>query len=113
MTEGPDPKLFATISYYLGFASALILVVTYLLGLLTPGRQSPVGQIVWLALITSAVGVVLAWMARVEFQRMGTATPDDERHYKLGLRVNVMVLAFMTLLVIFVAIISLSPNIGT
>nr|MBN1229669.1 hypothetical protein [Anaerolineae bacterium] len=106
----PDPAMFVEISYYLAFASTGILLMTFILGVLRIEALRPLGQLIWLALITSAVGTFLAFAARSEYKK---AEPTDEEAYKLriGLRVNLATLAFMIIFALFVIVVALLPTI--
>ena len=101
MANRPDPGAFATYSYYLAFASAAILLLAFLIGLVPSDALKPMAHIIWLALLTSAIGAFLAFAARSDFRHQSGA-PEDERRARTGLRVNLAVLVFMVLLLIFI-----------
>jgi hypothetical protein len=107
----PDPGLLAEISYYLAFASTGLLLLTFLLGLARVEALRPLGQLIWLVLITSAAGTFLGFAARSDFKRI-EPTDRDVRRLRLGLRVNLMALGFMVLFVLFVIVVALLPNVG-
>jgi hypothetical protein len=98
MANRPDPVQFARISYYLAIATATILGLTVLLGMLRIGMT----WIVWIALITSAVGAFLAWAARSDFK----VTPGPTQAVKMARsawRVNfyALLLLILSLLLMF------------
>lgn len=99
----PDPVTFAEGSYILAFASAFIIMLALILGLHAFDSLAMLRQIVWLALVTSAVGVFLSYAARQDFKRY--SGPEDAiRKARVGWRVNLAVLIFM-LIITLVAII--------
>jgi archaellum biogenesis protein FlaJ (TadC family) len=99
----PDPVTFAEGSYILAFASALIIMLAFILGLHAFDSMAMLRQIVWLALITSGVGVFLSFAARQDFKRY-SGPEDAVRKARVGWRVNLAVLVFM-LIVTVIAII--------
>ena len=99
----PDPVTFAEGSYILAFASAFIIMLAFILSLHAFDSMAVLRHIVWLALITSAVGVFLGFAARQDFKRY--SGPEDAiRKARVGWRVNLAVLVFM-LVITFIAII--------
>jgi magnesium-transporting ATPase (P-type) len=99
----PDPVTFAEGSYILAFASAFIIMLAFILGLHAFDSLAMLRQIVWLALLTSGVGVFLSYAARQDFKRY--SGPEDAiRKARVGWRVNLAILVFM-LIVTLVAII--------
>ncbi len=108
----PDPVLFAKASYYLGFATSGLLLLT--LVLMFTRATTAAGLVLWLTLLTSAVGTFTAWAARRDFQ---TSPPSDAIRgmANLGWRINrlalilIVIMAVMSLLV--VAIIRAMPTI--
>lgn len=100
----PDPTTFAQFSYWLAIASSVIVTLVLLLGLV-PGRMgdflSPLQQVMWLALITSGVGLFLAIAARSDFRRGGQVPDAFKRKARIGLRVNLIILVVMLLALVF------------
>jgi hypothetical protein len=105
MSNSSRPGQFATYSYYLAFASSGIVLIAFIASMF----KSPIFNIVWLALITGGVGAFFALAARSDFKRQA-ATEEDERHLRVGLRVNLATLVFMVIIVIFVVVISSLPG---
>ena len=89
MTNRPDPIRFAKYSYYMAFASALILLVAFIFSLpfLRSDLSSALINIVWLALITGGIGTFLAYAARADFKR-APGPAEAVRHARVGWRVN-------------------------
>ncbi|MBN1120432.1 MAG: hypothetical protein JXJ17_05100 [Anaerolineae bacterium] len=105
MSDSSRPGQFAAYSYYLAFASSGIMLIAFVASML----KSPFFNIVWLALITGAVGTFFAMAARSDFKRKG-ASPEDEQRARVGFRVNLATSIFMILLVIFMLIVSAIPG---
>jgi hypothetical protein len=101
MSDSSRPSQFAAYSYYLAFVSSGIVLIAFVASIL----KSPLFNIVWLALITGAVGTFFAMAARSDFKRKG-ASPEDENRARLGFRVNLATSIFMILLVIFMIVTS-------
>ena len=103
----PDPVTFAEGSYILAFASAFIILLTFILGFRAFDSVALLRQIVWLALLTSGVGVFLSYAARQDFKRY--SGPDDAvRKARVGWRVNLAVLVFM----VIIALIAIVRGLG-
>lgn len=98
MSNRPDPRGMIQLSYILAFVSALILLASYALAWVLRGTDigTYVGQIIWLALITSAIGTFLAFAARSDL-RGQELPPDLARRLRVGLRVNLAALILMLL----------------
>ncbi|HEC23854.1 MAG TPA: hypothetical protein ENI95_13150 [Chloroflexi bacterium] len=92
--ERPDPVMFAEGSYILAFLSAFILVLTFIFGLKVFEPVAFLRQIMWLALVTSGIGVFLSYAARQDFKRF-SGPPEAIRKARVGWRVNLAVLIFM------------------
>jgi hypothetical protein len=103
MSNSSRPGQFATYSYYLAFASSGIVLIAFLASAVL--RNSGFYNVVWLALITGGVGTFFALAARSDFKHQA-ATEEDERHVRVGLRVNLATLVFMLIIVIFVIVVS-------
>jgi hypothetical protein len=95
----PDPVTFAEGSYILAFASAFIITLTFILGLRVFDSVAVLRQIVWLALVTSGVGVFLSFAARQDFKKY-SGPADAVRKARVGWRVNLAVLIFMLVVTI-------------
>src|SRR5574340_494575 len=97
-TNRPDATLFARGSYYLALATSGIILLVLILTVL---RQSGLGGLlVWLAIMTSAVGTFMAWTARKEFKV--TPPPDDiQGMANLGWRINRLSLILLGVLMLF------------
>src|SRR5688572_7329309 len=94
-------------SYYLAYASSGILMLAFIFSLL----RVPLTPIVWLALITSAVGTFMAWTARREFKaRPGPA--DSVKMARMAWRVNLGALIVMLIAVVLVVILQLVVLMG-
>jgi len=107
MENRPDPALFARGSYYLGIASSGILLLSFLLGLLRVGLSS----IVWLALITSAVGLFLGWASRSDFKK-NPGTPEVMQMADTGWRINLWALIVLVVVMLMVVILRVIVAIG-
>ncbi len=105
MSNTSRPGQFATYSYYLAFVSSGIVLIAFVASML----KSPLFNVVWLALITGAVGTFFAMAARSDFKRKG-ASPEDENRARVGFRVNLATTIFMLILVIFVLVVSALPG---
>jgi hypothetical protein len=101
--NSPD---LAAYSYYLAIASAAIMILAMLLAFIPIRFLAPLVHVIWLTLITSAAGTFLAVTARNEFKRH-PPTEDEERHARIGLRVNVAALLFTLLLVVAVLLVNM------
>ena len=110
-SQRPDPELFATISYYLGFASSGIILLSLILGFL----RLPGVFIIWLALITSSVGMFAAWAARQDFAKSGGSEEAIGRA-EMGWRYNrislIGMLAFLVIVLLIRVAITLLPSIS-
>jgi hypothetical protein len=107
----PDPADFALYSYTLAFVSSGILTLTFILGLL----RSPLVQIMWLALLTSAVGTFLGSAARSDFKhRSRSVTEDVEHKANVGFRVNLgfLIVLLILALVAIAGTLNLIPGFG-
>lgn len=111
MAKRPGATTLAAYSYYLAFASGLILLLYTLMGALRIDL-GVVSQFVWLALITSAVGLSFSLMARSEFKRRKPANDLAARQARVGLWVNAGALAFMLLLVFVLIFLTFAPGIS-
>jgi hypothetical protein len=95
----PDAVTLAQWSYYLAYASSGILLFGFFLLLL----RSPLTAIVWLVLITSAMGTFMAWAARQEFK--GKPGPEDSVAMAYSaFRINLGTLIGMLILVVLVIV---------
>jgi uncharacterized Tic20 family protein len=99
MSNRPNPYTFAEFSYTLAFASAIILLVSVVLGFRLFDAIGFLRNIVWLALFTSAVGTFLAWAARSDFKRH-PAPADIDRKARAAFRINLITLILMLLLLV-------------
>jgi hypothetical protein len=97
MSNRPNPYTFAEFSYMLAFASAIILLVAFVLGFRIFDAIGFLRNIVWLSLVTSAVGLFLAWAARSDFRRH-PAPPDIDRKARVAFRINLVTLVLMLIL---------------
>jgi hypothetical protein len=93
----PDPILFAKGSYYLGFATSGLLLVTIVLMLVR--ATGVAGVLVWLTVLTSAVGTFMAWAARKDFQT-APPPPDVQGMVNLGWRINRLALILIVLMIV-------------
>jgi hypothetical protein len=111
MSNRPDPRDLAQYSYILAFASAGLLLLSFLMGLLPGESLDVLGNLVWLVLPISGIGVALALMARTEFKRQD---PGKEWMGKMrtGLRINALALVFMVLLALMVIGLSIMQAVG-
>ncbi len=94
-----DSAMLADISYYLAFASALLLVPSFL------RVFGPLQQIFWLATVTSAIGSVLGIIARGELNRAERPPSEAVRRAKIGFLFNLII--FVVMLVFVVVIVGL------
>ena len=94
-----NSTMLADISYYLAFASALLLVPAFIRAL------GPVQQIFWLATVTSAIGTVLGIIARGELNRAERPPSEAVRRAKIGFLFNLII--FIVMLVFVVVIVGL------
>lgn len=99
-SQRPDPELFANISFYLGLASSGIILLALILGFL----RLPGSIIIWLALITSAVGMFAAWAARQDFKKSGGSEEAVQRA-EMGWRFNRLSLIAMLIFLVMVLLI--------
>lgn len=106
----PDPETFAAYSYYLAFASSIILTLTFILGLIPVPALQTLRQIIWLVLFTSAIGAFLGYAANADFKRR-RREPDEQavRQARVGFRINLVALIVMLLILILVIVINTSP----
>jgi hypothetical protein len=111
MEKQSNTETFAQWSYYLGYASSGIMLLSFILGMASP----LIANILWLALITSAIGTFMAWVARSEL-KTAPASDNVMQMAKVGWRVNLMALIVMLLLVIMNVILRLlvllAPSMG-
>lgn len=111
MTNRPDTRTLAAYSYYLALASAGVMMLSLLLGLI-PGRVIGILQnVIWLVVITSALGTFCGFAARSDLKLDG-GSEEDRRNARVGLRVNLAALIVMLLMVVFVVVLNLLPGIG-
>jgi hypothetical protein len=94
-----NQKNFYQYTYYLAFATSAILIVAFILGLKWFDGIAILRNVVWLALITSALGTFFGLAARSEWKRR-EPSPEERNLVKIGLRTNIAALAFMILAVI-------------
>jgi hypothetical protein len=95
MNSRPDAVQFARWSYYLSYVTSGILLLAFILNM----ARTPLGAIVWLAFVTSAVGAFMGWAARRDFK----VRPADQKVMQMakqGFRTNV--LGFICLIIMFV-----------
>lgn len=111
MANRPSAVDLAYYSYILAIASAAVLVLTLLVGLIPIDALDFLGNIVWLALPLSAIGLAMALLARSEFRRRDPGA-DWWRKMRIGLRINGLALAFMVLLSLLVVALALIPGLG-
>jgi hypothetical protein len=94
----PSPAAFARYSYILAFVSSGVVTLAIILSML----KSPLVYIVWLALLTSAIGTFLSSAARSDFKHKQRSVTEEAKHQaNVGFRVN---LAFLILLLILALI---------
>jgi hypothetical protein len=105
----PDPADFALYSYTLAFASSGIVTLAIILSML----KSPLVQILWLALLTSAVGTFLGSAARSDFKQR-SASEEAKHQANVGFRVNLGVLIVMLImaLIAVAGTLNLIPGFG-
>lgn len=103
-SKRPDPATFAEASYILAIASVLILLLSYVLSWIS--AVGFLSRIVWLALITSAVGAFLAYAARQDFKHIDAPEADIKRA-RAGWRVNLAVLVLMLVLALIAIVAAL------
>ena len=89
-----DSTMLADISYYLAFASALLLVPAFIRAL------GVVQQIFWLSTITSAIGTVLGLIARGELSKAQRPPADAVQRAKVGFMFNLIIFIVMLALII-------------
>ena len=106
MSNQSRPGQFATYSYYLAFVSSGIMLIAFVAQLL---NLRVIFNIVWLSLITGAVGTFFAMAARSDFKRVG-ATEEDEARARVGLRINLAATIFMLIVVVFAIVASALPG---
>ncbi|NDJ54318.1 MAG: hypothetical protein GYB68_14700 [Chloroflexi bacterium] len=102
----PDPELFADLSYGLAIISSVIVAVSFIIGLLPIEALRPFGNIVYLALVTSAIGAFLGYAAQSDMRRQRNPDEDMLRRARQGLVINSLYLAALALLTIVLLIIS-------
>jgi len=107
MENRPDPALFARGSFYMGIASSAILLLSFILGMLRVGLSS----IVWLALVTSAVGLFLGWASRSDFKK-NPGTPEVMQMADTGWRINLWALIVLVVVMLLVVILRVVVAIG-
>ena len=108
MSNRPDPIRFARYSYYLAFASALIVLMVFVISLpfFRSDLTSALVNVVWVALITGGIGTFFAYAARADFKR--TPGPAEAvRHARVGWRVNLGALLVVLVWAAFYVVISL------
>src|SRR5574341_863408 len=88
----PDPRTFVLYSYYLAFASSGVMLLTFLFALVPFAR--PLVHVMWLALITSPIGVFLGVTARSDFKDQ-EVEEALKRKMGIGIRVNLLTLIFI------------------
>ena len=110
MENRPDPSLFAQGSFYLAIASSGILLVSFVFGLLRLGLSA----IVWLAVITSGVGLFLGWASRSDFKK-NPGTPEMMQMADTGWRINlwalIILMVIMLIVIILRVVITTGPTI--
>lgn len=101
----PDPETFARASYYLAFVSSGILTLAMILGFL----GSSLSSIMWLCLLTSAIGTFTGYAARADFKRNPPEDGSLVMRAMTGLRINLGVLIVMILASIIAIILVVGP----
>lgn len=101
----PDPRTFVLYSYYLAFASSGVMLLTFLFALVPFAR--PLVHVMWLALITSPIGVFLGVTARSDFKDQ-EVEEALKRKMGIGIRVNLLTLIFMLLVGVAFMVVNLS-----
>lgn len=95
----PDPHSFAIYGYYMAFVTAIIVTLALVFGFIHPLRM--LSNVIWLALITSAMGTFMAYAARRDFTRIKQVDPEIERKARVAWRINLMMLVLMVFISIF------------
>jgi hypothetical protein len=93
-----DSTMLADISYYLAFASAILLVPGFIKAL------GPVQGIFWLATVTSAIGTVLGIIARGELNRAERPSSEAVRRARIGFLFNLIIFIVMLVFVILIVV---------
>ena len=112
MANRPDPRDLAYYSYILAFASAGLLLMTFLVGLIPVDALGILSNLVWLVLPMSGIGLALALMARPSFKLEDPGKAWTSK-LRVGLRINALALIFMVLLAILAIGLSVVKGIGT
>jgi len=108
--QRPGPESFAHYSYLLAFMSAGLVTIALIIGWL-PGTLGvvlrPLQNLTWLALITSGLGIVLAYTARTEFRSGYEVNAELARRAKVGWRFNIAIFATLLAFAILMLVITL------
>jgi hypothetical protein len=97
-----DSAMLADISYYLAFASALLLIPFFIKAL------GVIQQIFWLSTITSAIGTVLGIIARGELNKAERPPSEAVQRAKTGFLFNLIIFIVMLLFVILAVVLRVS-----
>ena len=109
MANRPSAVDLAYYSYILAIASAAVLVLTFIIGMID--ALGFLTKIVWLTLPISAIGLTLALLARSEFKRRDPGVEWIQK-MRIGLRINGLALIFMVMAVLLNTAIALIPSLA-
>src|SRR5512139_2268776 len=101
MPNRPDPAQFARYSYILSLVSTGILTLAVLIAFIPVDAIKPLFHIVWLTIVTGAVGAFMGYAARADFKAHPPEHPELEHQARSGFRTNVFALAVTLLLAVF------------